>query len=56
METIDPENILPTGRRTRGVKIDYAKAAEEMGPEDEDEDEDDDFEAPDEDVSMDEHK
>lgn len=42
MEEIDTDNIIAGGRRTRGRQIDFAKAAEEMGPDD-DEDEDDDF-------------
>ncbi len=47
MEEIDLDNIIPDGRRTRGRQIDYAKAAQEMGPEldEDDEDDDDDFEA-----------
>merc|ERR1711977_27544 len=43
MAAIDRTNIIESGRRTRGVKIDYAKAAEEM---DEDSDDDGDFEEP----------
>jgi hypothetical protein len=38
MEEIDTSNIVPS--RTRGKTIDYAKAAQELG-EDDDEDEDD---------------
>jgi hypothetical protein len=55
MEEIDTSNIIGDGRRTRGRKIDFAKAAEEF-PEDEDdeEDDDDDFEAADEDDKMEE--
>lgn len=56
MEEIDTNNIIEGGRRTRG-QVDYAKANEELGPEDEDdEDEDDDFEggAEDEDDKMEE--
>lgn len=49
MEEIDQSNIIDSGRRTRGVKIDFAKAAQDMPAEEEDEDEDDDFEAPAED-------
>jgi Histone chaperone domain CHZ len=41
MEEIDESNIV--GRRTRGKTIDFAKAAEEAGPEDEDEEDDEDF-------------
>ena len=49
MEEIDTNNIIEGGRRTRG-QVDYAKANEELGPEEEDdEDEDDDFEAGDDD-------
>ena len=40
MEEIDTSNII--GSRTRGKTIDYAKAAEELG-EDDDEEDDDDF-------------
>lgn len=47
MEEIDLDNVI--GQRTRGKKIDYAKAAEEakdeLGDED-DEDDDEDFEVP----------
>lgn len=39
------ENVL--GRRTRGVVIDYAKAAAENPVDEEDEEEDEDFEEPD---------
>ncbi|KAG4416149.1 hypothetical protein DL98DRAFT_534420 [Cadophora sp. DSE1049] len=49
MAAIDRTNIIESGRRTRGVKIDYAKAAEEMkaaGEMDEDSDDDGDFEEP----------
>jgi hypothetical protein len=48
MEEIDTDNIISDGRRTRGRKIDYAKAAEEMS-EDEEEEDDEDFEAADDD-------
>lgn len=49
MEEINTDNIIPSGRRTRGRNIDFAKAAAEMpADEDDDEDEDDDFQAPDE--------
>ena len=40
MEEIDTSNIV--GRRTRGKNIDFAKAAQELG-EDDDEDDDEDF-------------
>lgn len=56
MEEIDTNNIIEGGRRTRGT-VDYQKANEELGPEDEDdEDEDDDFEggADEEDEKMEE--
>ena len=46
MEEIDLENIVEGGRRTRGAKIDYAKAAEDHPADDDDEDDDDDFEPP----------
>ena len=45
MEEIDLQNIISDGRRTRGRKIDFAKAAEEYPEEDDDEEDDDDFEA-----------
>jgi len=45
MEEIDTENIIPDGRRTRGRQIDFAKAAEQLGEDDDEDDEDDDFEA-----------
>lgn len=52
MEEIDMCNIINTGR-TRGMKIDFAKAAEDAGEDlDDDEDDDDDFEAPPEDDTM----
>ncbi|GAB0137741.1 hypothetical protein EsDP_00005995 [Epichloe bromicola] len=60
MEEIDLNNIVEGGRRTRGAKIDFAKAAEKLpaeklpaeeGEEDE-EDEDDDFQPPAEDTEM----
>jgi hypothetical protein len=53
MEEIDTDNIINTGRRTRGRVIDFAKAAEEAKDLDDDEDEDDDdddFEIPDEEM------
>lgn len=44
---IDPVNIIATGRRTRGVKIDFAAAAKDLPEDEDDEDEaDDDFEDP----------
>lgn len=55
MEEIDTSNIISDGRRTRGRKIDFAKAAEDFPEDDdEDEDEDDDFEAADDDDKMEE--
>ncbi|RKF74034.1 putative histone chaperone domain chz [Golovinomyces cichoracearum] len=46
LEEIDPDNIITSERRTRGRTIDFAKAAEEMGPDDDDDEEDDeDFQA-----------
>ncbi|EKD17516.1 uncharacterized protein L3040_006632 [Drepanopeziza brunnea f. sp. 'multigermtubi'] len=58
MEEINPGNIISSGRRTRGVKIDFAKAAAEMGPDDEEEEADDDFVEPPEesDAEMKDHK
>jgi len=50
MEEIDEGNILSGGRRTRGKAIDFAKAAQELGDEDDDEDDDADFEDPDDDM------
>ncbi|KAG6010978.1 hypothetical protein E4U21_000005 [Claviceps maximensis] len=53
MEEIDPKNIVEGGRRTRGAKIDFAKAAEKLAADEEDdEDEDDDFQPPAEDAEM----
>ncbi len=47
MKAIETSNIIPSGRRTRGKAIDFAKAAAEAGDElDEDEDDDGDFVAP----------
>lgn len=54
MEEIDTGNIISDGRRTRGRKIDFAKAAEELPEEEEDEDDDDDFEAAEDDDKMEE--
>ncbi|KAI9885311.1 MAG: Transcription factor iws1 [Watsoniomyces obsoletus] len=46
MKEITTDNILPTGRRTRGLEINYAKAAQEAGDElAEDEEDDEDFHA-----------
>lgn len=54
MEEIDTDNIISDGRRTRGVHIDYAKAAEKAGDEldDDDEEDDDDFEEKEDDHEM----
>ncbi|RDA88793.1 hypothetical protein CP533_4025 [Ophiocordyceps camponoti-saundersi (nom. inval.)] len=52
MEEIDLDNIVEGGRRTRGAKIDFAKAAEENPADEEDEEDDDDFKPPPEDTSM----
>ncbi|KAF2671722.1 hypothetical protein BT63DRAFT_422248 [Microthyrium microscopicum] len=51
LEEIDTNNIVTTGRRTRGKVIDFAAAAEkeQIGHE-EDEEEDEDYEAPDEEM------
>ncbi|KAG9236923.1 putative histone H2A.Z-specific chaperone chz1 [Amylocarpus encephaloides] len=55
MEEIDPDNIIPSGRRTRGKQIDFVKAAAETPADDDEEDEeDDDFEQVDEDSKMEE--
>jgi hypothetical protein len=46
LDEIDPSVILP--KRTRGKEIDYAKAAEAEGmQDDDDEDDDEDFQDPD---------
>ncbi|EHL00590.1 putative Histone H2A.Z-specific chaperone chz1 [Glarea lozoyensis 74030] len=45
-DEIDASNIITSGRRTRGVQIDFAKAAAETPADDEDEEDDDDFEEP----------
>jgi Histone chaperone domain CHZ len=51
MEEIDTDNIITTGRRTRGKVIDFAKAAENTKDlEEDEEDDDEDFEAPDEEM------
>lgn len=54
MEEIDTSNIISDGRRTRGRKIDFAKAAEDFPEDDDEDDEDDDFEAADDDDKMEE--
>ena len=49
MEEIDTDNIISDGRRTRGKRIDFQKAAEENPPgegeDDDDDDDDEDFQA-----------
>ncbi|KAH6608099.1 hypothetical protein Trco_004412 [Trichoderma cornu-damae] len=53
LEEIDLNNIVEGGRRTRGAKIDYARAAEQTpADDDEDEDDDEDFHPPNEDTEM----
>lgn len=54
MEEIDTNNIIETGRRTRGKNIDFAKAAQEAGDDlDSDSEEDEDFEEQEDDVMKD---
>lgn len=43
---IDTNNILPTGRRTRGKEIDFAKAAQEQGLEEDEDEDDEEYKAP----------
>ena len=52
MEEIDLDNIIPSGRRTRGKTIDFAEAAKNAGDEleDDEDDDDDDFEEKDEEM------
>ena len=52
MEEIDLNNIVDGGRRTRGTKIDFAKAAEQHPAEDDEDEDDDDFQPPAEDTEM----
>lgn len=52
MEEIDLNNIVEGGRRTRGTKIDFAKAAEQLPADDEDEEDDEDFQPAIEDTEM----
>jgi hypothetical protein len=53
LEEIDLNNIVEGGRRTRGAKIDYARAAEQTPmDDDEDEEDDEDFHPPNEDTEM----
>lgn len=49
---IDTTNIIEGGRRTRGKKIDFAKAAAEADAMEEDSEDDEDFKAPPEDSEM----
>ncbi len=44
MEEINPDNIIDGGRRTRGKKIDFTKAAATADDLDDDEEDDEDFE------------
>lgn len=54
MEEINTDNIINSGRRTRGKDIDFAKAAQEAGDDlDSDSEEDEDFEVKDDDVMQD---
>ena len=47
MEEITSENILASGRRTRGKEINFAQAAKDQpADEEDDEEEDEDFEEP----------
>lgn len=50
MESIDTDNIIEDGRRTRGLKVDFLAANENAGDEldDDDEEEDEDFHEEDE--------
>lgn len=51
MHEIETDNILPGSKRTEGKHVDYAKAAQDAGLEDDDEEDDDeDFEPEDEDM------
>lgn len=52
MEEIDLNNIVDGGRRTRGAKIDFAKAAEQLPADEDEEDDDEDFQPPAEDTEM----
>ena len=54
MEEINTDNIIDSGRRTRGKDIDFAKAAQEAGDDlDSDSEEDEDFEVKEDDVMQD---
>ena len=53
MGEIDTQNILNTGRRTRGKTIDFAAVTEEAADElDDDEDDDEDFEGDEDEDAM----
>ncbi|OAA52116.1 Histone chaperone domain CHZ [Cordyceps fumosorosea ARSEF 2679] len=51
-DEVDLDNIVEGGRRTRGAKIDFAKAAAENPADDEDDEDDEDFEPPVQDTEM----
>ncbi|KAM3501256.1 hypothetical protein MY10362_005692 [Beauveria mimosiformis] len=51
-DEVDLDNIVEGGRRTRGAKIDFAKAAAENPVDDEDDEDDEDFEPPAQDTEM----
>ncbi|ATY60934.1 Histone chaperone domain CHZ [Cordyceps militaris CM01] len=51
-EEVDLDNIVEGGRRTRGAKIDFAKAAAENPADDEDDEDDEDFQPPAQDTEM----
>lgn len=51
-DEVDLNNIVDGGRRTRGAKIDFAKAAAENPVDDDDDEDDDDFEPPVQDTEM----
>lgn len=54
MEEINTDNIINSGRRTRGKDIDFAKAAQEAGDDlDSDSEDDEDFEVKEDDVMQD---
>ncbi|KAI4212008.1 MAG: hypothetical protein LQ351_005190 [Letrouitia transgressa] len=54
MEEIDTDNIITSGRRTRGKSIDFNKVDDGGYPDDDDDDDDDDFEEPDDRDAMEE--
>ncbi|KAJ3483173.1 hypothetical protein NLG97_g7368 [Lecanicillium saksenae] len=53
-DEVDLNNIVEGGRRTRGAKIDFAKAAAENPADDDDDEDDDDFEPPVQDTEIEE--